>query len=110
MGASLALGALAGGAPSATVRRLDEAGVMLGLAFQITDDLLNAGSSLRSLGKRAGTDAARGKATYPRAVGEPRARAEADRIVRAVEGAIERTCPRPRLLRQLIDATARRDR
>ncbi len=110
MGASLALGALAGGAPPRTVERLDEAGVMLGFAFQITDDLLNAGSSLRSLGKRAGTDAERGKATYPRAVGERRARAEADRIMLAVESAIERTCPRPALLRQLIDATAKRDR
>jgi geranylgeranyl pyrophosphate synthase len=110
MGASLALGALAGDADTRTADRLSEAGVLMGFAFQIHDDLLNAGSSLRTLGKRAGTDAARGKATYPLAVGEKRARAEASRIMRAVGAAIRRHCERPRLLQQLIEATARRER
>jgi geranylgeranyl diphosphate synthase type II len=110
MGACLAIGALAGDADARTADRLHEAGVQLGFAFQITDDLLNAGSTLATLGKRAGTDAARGKATYPVAVGEKRARAECARLMRAVRGAIARTCERPELLLQLIDATARRER
>ena len=110
MGTALALGALAGDADARTADRLYETGVSLGLAFQIHDDLLNAGSSLKALGKRVGTDAARGKATYPAAVGEKQARAEAARIVQGVESAIARTCERPRLLLQLIEATAHRDR
>jgi len=110
MGAALALGALAGDADAETAERLNDAGVMLGLAFQIHDDLLNAGSSLAALGKRAGTDAARGKATFPAAVGEKAARAEAARILHAVDTAIARTCERPRRLRLLIEATARRER
>jgi len=110
MGASLAIGALAGDADARTADRLHEAGVLLGFAFQIHDDLLNASSSLRALGKRVGTDAARGKATYPAAVGEKRARAEAGRLMRAVERAIARTCERPRLLLALIEATSRRER
>jgi len=110
MGASLALGALAGDADARTADRLNDAGVRLGLAFQIHDDLLNANSSLRALGKRVGTDAARGKATYPAAVGERRARAEAARLMRAVESAIARTCEQPGLLLALIEATARRER
>jgi hypothetical protein len=107
---SLALGALAGDAPARTVERLHETGVMLGFAFQIHDDLLNAGSTLGTLGKRVGTDEARGKATYPAAVGEKRARAEAARIMKSVETAIARHCEKPELLESLIEATARRDR
>lgn len=110
MGCALALGALAGDAGAASVQSLDDAGRMLGLAFQIHDDLLNSESCLKTLGKRAGTDAARGKATFPAAVGEARARAEAARIMRAVEGAISRGTQRPELLLELIAATARRDK
>jgi geranylgeranyl pyrophosphate synthase len=110
MGASIALGALAGDADARTADRLNDAGVMMGFAFQIHDDLLNAGSSLKTLGKRVGTDAARGKATFPGAVGEKRARTEAARIMHAVEAAIARACERPHLLHLLIEATARRER
>jgi geranylgeranyl diphosphate synthase type II len=110
MGACLAIGALAGDADARTAERLGEAGVQLGLAFQITDDLLNAGSTLQALGKRAGTDAARGKATFPAAVGEKRARAEGTKVMRAVRASIARNCEKPALLLQLIDATARRER
>jgi len=67
--ASMSLGGLAGGATDARVAALNEAGRHLGLAFQIRDDLINVGASLAQAGKRPGTDAARHKATYPRAVG-----------------------------------------
>ncbi len=110
MGAAIAIGALAGDADARTADRLNDAGVMMGFAFQIHDDLLNAGSSLETLGKRVGTDVARGKATFPAAVGEKRARAEAARIMRAVEAAIARSCEHPRLLQVLIEATAKRER
>ncbi len=109
-GASLALGALAGDADKHTVQALDETGRMIGLAFQIQDDLLNAAGSMRSLGKRPGTDAARGKATYPAAVGESRARREAIRLLRAVRGALARRCAKPERLLRLIEALAKRER
>ena len=110
-GASMALGALAGDADTRTVEALDEAGRMLGFAFQIQDDLLNAGAtSLRTLGKRPGTDAARGKATYPAAVGEVRARREVATILRTVRGVLTRRCTRPERLFKLVDALAKRER
>jgi geranylgeranyl diphosphate synthase type II len=109
-GASLALGALAGGADARRVRALERAGGRLGLAFQIHDDLLNAGSTLARLGKPAGTDAARGKATYPRAVGEEAARRAADAELRGARRLIEGSCVRPRNLLALIDLTATRAR
>lgn len=110
MGVSLALGALAGDAGDKTVETLDQAGRRLGLAFQIQDDLLNAGGSLRTLGKRPGTDAARGKATYPAAVGEARARREVTQLLKEVRAALVRRCTRPERLLRLVDALAKRER
>ena len=88
--ASLVLGGLAGGATTGQLRSLAGMGLELGLAFQIHDDLLNRASSLARLGKRAGTDEAREKATYPRAVGTERARAEAARLFMSALRGVER--------------------
>ncbi|HET7754293.1 MAG TPA: polyprenyl synthetase family protein [Anaeromyxobacteraceae bacterium] len=69
-------GARAAGAPEEPFRT---AGAKLGVAFQIADDLLDLESDAATLGKRAGKDAALGKATVPSIVGagEARRRAEA---------------------------------
>lgn len=48
----------------------------LGLAFQITDDLLDLTSDTATLGKDAGRDAAAGKATFVSLLGEAGAREE----------------------------------
>jgi geranylgeranyl pyrophosphate synthase len=110
LGASLVLGGIAGSGDAATLRRLDRLGRDLGLAFQIHDDLLNRDATLARLGKRGGTDAARGKATFPRAVGEDRARREAERLFGTALDAIQ-TFGRPgRLLETLVRQVASRDR
>jgi len=62
--ASLAMGARCSGAPEAAVGVLRGAGRDLGLAFQIEDDILDATSTTKTLGKTAGKDAKSGKATY----------------------------------------------
>jgi geranylgeranyl pyrophosphate synthase len=110
IGAAMALGALAGGAASSRVEAFGAAGMKLGLAFQIHDDLLNAGSSLARLGKRSGTDAARGKATFPRAVGVERSVLEAAVLLADVQRTVRAQAARPRVLLSLIDAVAKRDR
>jgi geranylgeranyl diphosphate synthase, type II len=107
---ALLLGGIAGGSGAPALRRLARMGTDLGLAFQIQDDLLNAGSSLARLGKRAGTDAARGKATYPRAVGEKRARHAAARLYLRVLTAIERMGPDAENLGRLVIAVGERER
>ncbi len=110
-GACMALGALAGDANAQTVEALEQVGRMTGLAFQIQDDLLNvSGASLSKLGKRPGTDAARGKATYPAAVGEARAKKEVAALLKTVRASITRRCAKPEKLIKLIDALSRRER
>jgi len=108
--ASLALGALAGGANEAAIAGFHDLGLDLGLAFQIQDDVLNAGSSLKRLGKRGGTDAARGKATWPRAVGYERAVADAAALHRTIAERLESLGPRARRLRMLVSALSARTR
>ena len=110
MGAAVALGAVAGGASSRTASTLEHAAGFLGLAFQIQDDLLNADSSLRRLGKRAGTDAARRKATFPKAVGLEESRRATAAYLAVASGTIARHCRRPQALLALIEAMARRER
>jgi geranylgeranyl pyrophosphate synthase len=110
MGAAIALGAIAGGASPSTATTLQPAGGFLGLAFQIQDDLLNAGSSLRHLGKRAGTDAARRKATFPKAVGVRVARQSVEAFLELASSTIVEHCRRPRALLVLIEAMAQRER
>ena len=67
--ASTQAGALAGGGSSGQVERLGRYGRAVGLAFQIVDDLLDIQGDAALLGKKTGVDIARGKATYPAAVG-----------------------------------------
>jgi len=108
--AALELGALAGGGRARMRATFARLGRSLGLAFQIHDDLLNRDSSLARLGKRAGTDQARGKATWPAAVGEERALRDRVRLFARVRRAIDRLGPRAHRLALLVDAIARRER
>ena len=64
MEAALIMGGQCGGADEAEVGALARAGRDLGLAFQITDDVLDATADSATLGKTAGKDARAGKATF----------------------------------------------
>ena len=63
LGASLQIGALIGGAHPADALRLYEAGVQLGLAFQIQDDLLDVYGDEQTFGKPIGGDIIHAKKT-----------------------------------------------
>ncbi|HTP52634.1 MAG TPA: polyprenyl synthetase family protein [Anaeromyxobacteraceae bacterium] len=78
---ALLAAAVTGGAIAATGsdQGLGAAGLKLGQAFQIADDLLDLTASTADLGKRAGKDAAAGKATLPALLGAEEARRRADR-------------------------------
>jgi len=58
-------GALVGNASEKDRLRMRRFGEVIGLAFQLRDDLLDLIADAETLGKAAGKDAARGKATLP---------------------------------------------
>ncbi len=59
------VGGIWAGATSTQLERLTGYAEDIGLAFQIADDVLNMTGTREELGKDAGTDAKRGKKTYP---------------------------------------------
>ncbi|MFW6079221.1 MAG: polyprenyl synthetase family protein [Gemmatimonadota bacterium] len=77
LGASLRIGALAAGAGAAVLDALGEFGRAVGLAFQVTDDVLDVIGTDDVLGKTAGKDEVTSKATYPALLGVDGARARA---------------------------------
>ncbi len=87
--ASVQAGAICGKADSGEYKTLTEFGENLGLAFQIADDILDVTASTAQLGKTAGKDAAKGKATYPAVFGLDRSRREAARLAGRALGALE---------------------
>ncbi len=75
--AALTMGAICGSANTATIERLRRFGELIGLAFQVVDDVLDITSSTEQLGKQQGSDQALGKPTYPALMGLDAARAYA---------------------------------
>jgi geranylgeranyl diphosphate synthase type II len=79
--ASLVLGAQLAGADRETIQGFSAFGNKIGLAFQIVDDVLDLEQTTEELGKDAGSDLAKGKATYPAVVGIAASKAEARQLV-----------------------------
>ena len=74
----------------------------LGLAFQIKDDLLDVDGDAEAIGKTAGSDAARGKATFVSALGVAGARARLDELLREASARLDFLGDRATLLRELF--------
>ena len=65
----------------ADVAALDTFGRTIGLAFQIKDDILDVEGETGVIGKPAGSDQARNKATYPATLGIAASRARCDELL-----------------------------
>lgn len=66
---SVKTGALLANAPREHVNHLARYGNLIGLAFQVVDDILDEEGTTSQLGKDAGSDRERGKATFPAVCG-----------------------------------------
>ena len=77
LSASLEIGAILGGGDEALTKAMKAYGHHLGLAFQITDDLLDVEGDPELMGKTPGSDAAKNKMTYPALLGVIQSRAAA---------------------------------
>jgi len=74
-------GARLAGARAGQLRRLTLYSEYLGLAFQITDDILDVEGTTTRTGKVQGRDMARHKATFPGVLGMPAAKARAQELL-----------------------------
>lgn len=78
-------GAILADAPEADIDRLTRFGEVIGLAFQLADDLLDVEASAETMGKATGKDAEAGKATLVGLWGTDRTRTELGRLVEEAE-------------------------
>ena len=80
--ASVVSGALlATGPKSEEIPQLEIYARHIGLAFQVVDDILNVEGDAAEMGKATGTDASRGKSTYPALLGLSQSKAFAAELV-----------------------------
>ncbi len=85
---SVLLGGFAAGADDALINSLRTYGEKIGLAFQVVDDILDITSTTEELGKDQGSDASRGKMTYPALFGLEEARERAVELVHEAKTAL----------------------
>jgi farnesyl diphosphate synthase len=83
-------GAILGRADEQARAALSDYGHALGAAFQVADDILDVEADEAALGKRAGKDAARNKATLVAALGLEAARERCDKLVATAIAALDR--------------------
>jgi geranylgeranyl diphosphate synthase type II len=98
---SVASGGLLAGGDEEQVRCLTRYGWHIGLAFQIADDLLNLSGDPALMGKAAGSDEARGKMTYPAAMGPTQARETGEHLVTEAAALAEGLGPAANPLKEL---------
>lgn len=107
--ASIRAGALLAGAPHGKLAGLTEYAEQFGLAFQITDDILDVTGDAAKIGKPVGSDVKNAKATYVSlyslAGAEKMARDAAD----AALAALAPFGPEAAVLRELVDYLLTRD-
>jgi geranylgeranyl diphosphate synthase type II len=108
--ASLELGGIVAGATEKQLAALVAYGDKLGLAFQITDDLLDVSGDAVTAGKRLAKDAERGKLTFPRLLGLDASRRQAATLVDEACAMIEIFGTRARPLRELARFVLERNR
>ncbi len=110
LGARVAHAGRPEGLPRELLHQLDEYGRCLGLAFQITDDLLDVEGEVEQAGKRVGKDAARGKLTYPGLLGVSESRRRAEALGREAREQLTGLGRRADRLNELVSFVLTRDR
>lgn len=106
--AAVRIGAMAGGADHDALEALTLYGCKLGLAFQVTDDLLDETASTQDIGKPAGSDRRNQKCTYVSVHGVDATRQHAATLI---DEAVDALRPLPQteilhaLARHVLDRT-----
>ena len=105
--ASLISGAVLGGLNSDRISLLESYAQNIGLAFQVTDDILNVEGDPEIMGKAVGTDRLRNKNTYPSLLGLNKskdfARELVENALQALETFDEKAAPLRAIAKYIIE-------
>jgi len=98
---SLEMGGIVAQATPVQLEKLRRVGQNMGLAFQITDDLLDVTGDADRVGKSTGKDQGQGKLTYPGLFGVAASRQKAQDLIRRAEDDLQSFGPLAQPLRVL---------
>lgn len=96
--------------PDQALAKLDDYAAAIGLAFQVTDDILDVEGHTATLGKTSGVDQLLHKSTYPALLGLPAAKQKARDLHSRALAALSDFGPAADPLRQLSTFIIQRDR
>jgi len=107
--APLVAGALVAGAREEDVQRLERYGQLIGLAFQISDDILDVEGSTEKLGKKVGSDCTNNKSTFVSCFGLEKSKQMAQELIEEARQLVSVYGDRGLLLRELSNYIIQRD-
>jgi geranylgeranyl diphosphate synthase, type II len=107
--APLVAGALISGAKDEDVQRIEKFGQLIGLAFQISDDILDVEGSTEKLGKRTGSDASNNKSTFVSYYGIEKSKEMAKELIKEAQNIIDLYGNKGLLLKELSNYIIERD-
>ena len=108
--ASVRCGAELAGVNSTQIQMLERYAQNIGLAFQVTDDILNVEGDPEIMGKAVGTDEQRHKTTYPALLGLTESKEFADQLVDTALAALDAFDQKAEPLRAIARYIRRRNR
>lgn len=106
--ASVRMGAIAGGADEKALEALTEYGEKIGLAFQITDDILDVIGDTKTLGKAVGSDEKNEKSTYPSLYGLEKSKELAKTVCEEAKASLARLEGDKAVLEYIVDYILKR--
>ena len=107
--APLVAGSLISGASEEDVQRMEKFGQLIGLAFQISDDILDVEGSTEKLGKKTGSDASNNKSTFVSYYGIQKSKEMAKELIKEAQDIISIYGDKGLLLKELSNYIIERD-
>ena len=107
--APLVMGAIFAGANREKIARMEQVGYLIGISFQIQDDILDCIGNEDKMGKKTGSDAKNEKATYVTIKGLKQAQEDQIRMSREAEGLLSSMADSESNLRDIVEYLIHRE-
>ncbi len=107
--APLVMGAIFAGANREKIARMEQVGYLIGISFQIQDDILDCIGNEDKMGKKTGSDAKNEKATYVTIKGLKQAQEDQIRMSREAEGLLSSMADSESYLRDIVEYLIHRE-